>query len=83
LTRAPFFSSPPFAPNEVLRIVSADKSAESREWRRSTIVRQQPFTAMLFETASEGATDGAWIVTRPPSSFRTRASIVPVCSMIP
>src|SRR6266851_6489885 len=47
------------------------------------MVRQQPFTAMLFETASDGATDGAWIVTRPPSSFRSSASIAPVCSIIP
>ena len=47
------------------------------------MVRQQPFTAMLFETASEGATEGAWIVTRPPSPFKTSASIVPVCSMMP
>src|SRR5229473_1831209 len=83
LTRAPFFSSPPFAPNEVLWIVSADKSAETRPLWRSTIVRQQPFTAMLFETASDGATEGAWIVTRPLSTVSSSDSMTPWCSIIP
>src|SRR6266704_4897168 len=59
LTPEPFFSSPPLAPNEVLQIVSPERSAENRPLWRSTMVRQQPFTAMLFETASDGATDGA------------------------
>ena len=47
------------------------------------MVRQHPFTAMLFDTASDGAREGAWILTRPPSGLRSRVSIVPRFSMIP
>src|SRR6266699_2798797 len=45
--------------NDVLFRVSPDRSAEKRPLWIPTMVRQQPFTAMLFATESEGPTDGA------------------------
>src|SRR2546428_11091082 len=50
---------------------------------REPTVRQQPFTAMLLDTASDAATSGARMVTRPPAADKSSDSILPVCSMIP
>ena len=47
------------APKEVRRIVSPERSAEKRSLSSATTVRQQPFTAMLFAMARDGATFGA------------------------
>ncbi len=57
----------------VLRTVSPERSAEKRSFSSETTVRQQPLTAMLLEMASEPASVGAWIVTRPPASPTVRA----------
>src|SRR2546427_6182654 len=78
-TRAPGFSSP----NDVRRRVSPERSAAKRMLSLETTVRQQPFTAMLLETASDAATSGARIVKRPPSAGKSGDSILPICSMIP
>src|SRR2546425_12975619 len=78
-TRAPGFSSP----NDVRRSVSPERSAAKRMLSLETTVRQQPFTAMLFDTASDAATSGARIVKRPPSADNSSDSILPICSMIP
>ncbi len=51
-------------------MVSPDRSAENCSLPRATTVRQQPFTPMLFETASAGVTLGAWMVTRPLPRFQ-------------
>src|SRR6266704_2059097 len=77
--RAPGFSSP----NDVRRRVSPERSAAKRMLSLETTVRQQPFTAMLLETASDAATSGARIVKRPPSAGNSSDSILPICSMIP
>src|SRR6266704_394242 len=78
-TRAPGFSSP----NDVRRSVSPERSAAKRMLSLETTVRQQPFTAMLFDTASDAATSGARMVTRPPAADKSSDSILPGCSMIP
>src|SRR6266571_1256195 len=78
-TRAPGFSSP----NDVRSRVSPERSAAKRMLSLETTVRQQPFTAMLLETASDAATSGARIVKRPPSAGNSSDSILPICSMIP
>src|SRR5437879_1803970 len=84
--------------NEVRRSVSEERSAAKISPLISTMVRQQPFTAMLPDTASEAASGPACTRSRPPAvpvsrapfssaSFPTAllssASTRPTCSTIP
>src|SRR5437588_4056679 len=73
--------------NEVRRSVSEERSAAKISPTISTMVRQQPFTAMLPDTASEAASGPACTRRRLPctpfSSAPSRASTRPTCSMIP
>src|SRR5207237_10361443 len=73
--------------NEVRRSVSEERSAAKSSPLISTIVRQQPFTAMLPEMASEAAKRPACTrrraVCEPPSRAPLRDSMRPTCSMIP
>ena len=69
--------------NEVFSSVSRERSAEKRSASTETIVRQQPLTAMLAETDSLPAREGALTAICPPPAARRSASIVPRCSMIP
>src|SRR5713101_1131874 len=78
-TRAPRRSSW----NDVQRIVSPERSAVKRALSSATTVRQHPLTAMLFETASDGARLGASTTSFPPSFPAASESMVPTCSMIP
>src|ERR1700741_5579298 len=78
-TRVPAFHSP----MDVLRMVSAERSAENLSPRTDTTVRQQPSTAMLLATARCDATPEAWMVRWPPSASSLSDSTVPICSMMP
>src|SRR5579862_6572237 len=79
LTRAPGLRDG----KEVLERVSGERSAEKCSWSWWTMVRQQPFTAMLAETARLLAREGACTVSLPPAGPVSRREMVPRCSMMP
>src|SRR2546426_717391 len=71
------------SPNEVRRRVSPERSALKVSSLRAATVRQQPFAAMLLETARNGTTPAARTVRRPPSTPLWSDFTKPRCSMIP
>src|SRR5712691_7469369 len=71
------------SPNEVRRRVSPERSALKVSSLSAATVRQQPLTAMLLETARNGATPAARTVRRPPSTPLSSDFTKPRCSMIP